>query len=60
VDKDNRHNDLSNLWVFASSADHMSFHRGGDAQPIWRGNALSQATPSINNLTGGTAKINTI
>ena len=37
VDGDDLHNELSNLWVFASQAEHMSFHRGGDAEPIWKG-----------------------
>ena len=37
VDGDNRNNKLENLWVFTSNADHMSFHRGGLAQPIWKG-----------------------
>ena len=37
VDGNSRHNALTNLWVFASHADHMSFHRGGLGRPIWRG-----------------------
>jgi|SRR5579863_7194614 len=40
VDKNNRHNEIQNLWVFASNAEHMRFHRGGEAQPIWRGDQL--------------------
>ena len=39
VDRDCRNNSISNLWVFATHADHMSHHRGGMAQPIWRGQA---------------------
>ena len=39
VDGDNTHNALANLEVFASQAEHMSFHRGGNAAPIWRGSA---------------------
>lgn len=38
-DGDNHNNRVSNLAVFASHADHMRFHRGGDAQPIWDGRA---------------------
>ena len=37
VDTDTLNNRLDNLWVFASQADHMSYHRGGSALPIWRG-----------------------
>ena len=37
LDRDNRNNDLSNLWVFATSSEHMSFHRGGEGKPIWKG-----------------------
>lgn len=37
VDRDCRHNAASNLWVFASHGEHMSFHRGGDGTPIWKG-----------------------
>jgi len=37
VDGDTRHNQIGNLWVFATHAEHMSFHRNGSAKPIWRG-----------------------
>ena len=37
VDGNEANNELSNLWVFASHADHMSHHRGGPGAPIWRG-----------------------
>lgn len=40
VDKDTRNNAVENLWVFASHAEHLSFHRGGSGQPIWRGDAI--------------------
>lgn len=41
-DSDNRNNEISNLAVFASQADHMSFERGGDAKPIWDGALLKR------------------
>lgn len=37
VDKNNRHNEIENLWVFACTADHTSYHRGGKAKPIFMG-----------------------
>ena len=36
-DSNNLNNELGNLAVFASQADHMSFHRGGEGRPIWDG-----------------------
>lgn len=36
-DGNNRNNSLSNLAVFSSQSDHLSFHRGGPVQPIWDG-----------------------
>lgn len=43
-DGNERNNSLSNLWVFASQAAHLSYHRGGKAQPIWCGDRdLQQA-----------------
>ena len=36
-DSNNLNNDLTNLAVFASQADHTSFHRGGEGRPIWDG-----------------------
>ena len=41
VDSNDNNNAIVNLWVFARQADHMSYHRGGDAMPIWRGCAKS-------------------
>lgn len=41
VDRNDTNNTLANLWVFASHGDHMSHHRGGLAQPIWRGDGGS-------------------
>lgn len=37
VDKNQGNNDLSNLWVFASQATHLSYHRRGSGRPIWKG-----------------------
>ncbi len=37
VDRNQRHNAVVNLWVFASQADHASYHRGGEGRPVWRG-----------------------
>ncbi len=36
-DGDDTNNTLTNLAVFATQAEHMRFHRGGNAQPIWNG-----------------------
>ena len=36
-DGDNRNNDLANLRVYTSHADHMRMHRGGDVVPVWDG-----------------------
>ena len=36
-DTDQRHNDMVNLRVFKDQADHMRYHRGGNAIPIWDG-----------------------
>ena len=36
-DGNDNNNELTNLWVFATSGEHTSYHRGGGAQPIWRG-----------------------
>jgi len=36
-DGDNTQNTVRNLWLFASQAAHLSFHRGGRGRPIWRG-----------------------
>jgi transposase-like protein len=36
-DENTTNNMLRNLWVFKSQADHMSYHRGGPAVPIWKG-----------------------
>ena len=40
-DDNQRHNDLSNLAVFASHADHMAQHRGRQIQPVWDGASCS-------------------
>jgi hypothetical protein len=37
VDGDQRHNDLSNLAVYASHADHLAAHHGRQIDPVWRG-----------------------
>lgn len=41
LDGDQRHNDLANLVVYASQADHMAVHHAKHAgkaiEPIWRG-----------------------
>jgi len=39
-DKNCRNTDWPNLRVFANHNDHMSYHRGGDAKPIWDGTEL--------------------
>lgn len=36
-DKNNDNNRLENLAVFATNADHTSFHRGGPGRPVWDG-----------------------
>ena len=36
-DDDQRHNDLANLAVYASNADHMAHHRGRKVAVIWDG-----------------------
>ena len=36
-DKDDRNNTLRNLHVFATSGDHLRYHRGMDVSPIWCG-----------------------
>jgi hypothetical protein len=40
VDSNQRNNDLSNLWVFASKVDHHKFERGVEVKPLWRGDGL--------------------
>lgn len=46
-------NELTNLAVFASQADHMNFHRGGSAKPIWdwADNTRTASTVPANSLT---------
>ncbi len=39
-DGDQRNNDLANLRVFASQADHMAYHRGRKVKPIWDGRTV--------------------
>ena len=36
-DGDNRNNEKSNLAVYKSQSEHMNYHRGGKAQPVWDG-----------------------
>ena len=36
-DNNNCNSAIGNLWVFSCHADHMSYHRGGLGQPIWKG-----------------------
>lgn len=36
-DSNCNHNDVSNLAIFATQAEHMSYERGGYAKPIWDG-----------------------
>lgn len=40
IDGNNRNNNLSNLMVFSNQSDHLKFHRGGDATPIWDGRTI--------------------
>lgn len=51
-DGDNDNNCIPNLAVFASSAEHMSFHRGGLGKPIWDGATVAESSANPN--TGGT------
>lgn len=41
IDGDQNNNDLSNLLVFASQADHVRHHRGFDVSPIWIGKSAA-------------------
>jgi len=49
VDGNQKNANLLNLWVFASQADHIAYHHGSLATPIWRGDTdiakLRPATP---------------
>jgi hypothetical protein len=36
-DRNQLHNNKENLKVFASSADHLRYHRGADVIPLWSG-----------------------
>ena len=40
IDRNDLNNDISNLAVFASQADHMRHHRDIPVAPIWDGSAL--------------------
>lgn len=42
VDGNNYHNLLPNFWVFACQGDHLRYHRGFDAEPIWKGDEYSE------------------
>lgn len=39
-DRNEKNNDPHNLRVFSCNADHISYHRGGPALPIWDGSQL--------------------
>jgi hypothetical protein len=41
-DGDNRNNDLSNLMVFASNADHVAHHRGRTVAVLFDGATVTQ------------------
>lgn len=36
-DSDTTHNEIGNLWVFRTQADHMAYERGSEVEPIWKG-----------------------
>ena len=40
IDRNNLNNSISNLMVFASSGEHISYHREGTAIPIFNGSAI--------------------
>jgi hypothetical protein len=40
ADFNDNNNNLSNLWVFEDQSAHLSYHRGGDAEPIWKGSSV--------------------
>ena len=40
VDKDGRHNQIGNLWVFSTQVEHMRYHRGRTTKPIFRGDRV--------------------
>lgn len=42
-DSDQRHNDLSNLMVFASQSDHMAHHRGRKVLALFDGEIMKRA-----------------
>ena len=37
IDGNQRHNDLNNLEVYASQADHLAVHHGRQIEPVWSG-----------------------
>lgn len=41
-DSDQRHNDLTNLEVYASQSDHLAKHHGRAVPPIWTGDQTPQ------------------
>lgn len=43
-DGNNLNNHISNLKVFATQVEHLRYHRGGNARPIWDGSLLRPAT----------------
>jgi hypothetical protein len=46
-DGNNRNNAVDNLALFSSSAEHMSFHRGGNGTPIWDGRDVTDPLPPL-------------
>jgi hypothetical protein len=46
VDSDDRNNQVSNLWVFATKGHHMSFHRLGyemrERRALWKGGVVQE------------------
>lgn len=48
-DGNQRHNDLANLEVYATQADHMAKHHGRQVAPVWDG-ALEYQRPAVDHL----------
>jgi hypothetical protein len=45
VDGDQRNNDLANLAIYASQADHIKFHHGkNQVKPVWEGKYQNRVT----------------
>lgn len=45
IDGNQRNNDLANLQVYASQADHMAVHRGRHVDSVWDGASMPQTAP---------------